>query len=129
MMVAPAGHSGEAPTVMRFYSGRPDGFDQTSVEAAQAFAAPVTVALQASDRTEQPAVASREIIGQAKAILMERHGLPADEAFRRLLRCFNVRLADVAAWLVHEGAPRGAGCESRPEPPRPPQPVPEREAG
>jgi hypothetical protein len=126
--------AGKRPTVMSFYSGDPDGFDRTSVETAQAFAAPVTVALQAVDRTEsqQRAVASRDVIGQAKGILIERHGVSADEAFTRLVRCSqetNIRLADVASWLVHENGNRGTGARSRPDARRPRQLVPEPEAG
>jgi transcriptional regulator with GAF, ATPase, and Fis domain len=129
--------AGKRPTVMSFYSRRSDGFDETSTEAAQIFAAPVTVALQAIDRTEslQRAVASRDVIGQAKGLLMERHALSADEAFTRLVRCSqetNVRLADVAAWLVHEGT-RGADHERRRPParpvPGPPRPLSVREVG
>jgi hypothetical protein len=130
--------AGKRPTVMSLYSRHPDGFDRTSIETAQAFAAPVTVALQAIDRTEslQRAVASRDVIGQAKGILMERHSLSAEEAFTRLVRCSqetNIRLADVASWLVHENSPGRADPEDRRDPPRPgPRPpgrVPAREAG
>lgn len=42
------------------------------------------------------------MIGQAKGILMERFGIPAEEAFHRLIRASqdtNVKLADVAHWL------------------------------
>lgn len=130
--------AGKRPTVLSLYSRRQDAFDGTSIETAQAFAAPVTVALQAVDRIEslQRAVASRDVIGQAKGVLMERHGLSADEAFTRLVRCSqetNIRLVDVAAWLVHQGGSHGAKAGSRGGTPRPgartaPR-VPDREAG
>ena len=45
----------------------------------------------------------RDVIGQAKGILMERHGLTADQAFRRLVELSqhsNAKLADVAEYLV-----------------------------
>lgn len=97
--------AGKRPTVMTFYCPRRDGFGEAGIQAAQAFAAPITVTLQAIDRTQslERAVESRDLIGQAKGMLMERHGLDADEAFSRLVRISqqnNIRLAVVAAWLV-----------------------------
>ncbi|MEA5361000.1 ANTAR domain-containing protein [Amycolatopsis sp., V23-08] len=49
------------------------------------------------------AVESRDVIGQAKGILMARQGLTADEAFdllRRTSQDLNVKLAEIAATLV-----------------------------
>ncbi|WP_236808825.1 ANTAR domain-containing protein [Amycolatopsis albispora] len=49
------------------------------------------------------AVEARDVIGQAKGILMARQGLTADEAFdllRRTSQDVNVKLADIAAALV-----------------------------
>ena len=51
----------------------------------------------------QQAVATRDVIGQAKGMLMERHGLDADRAFAVLVRYSrdtNTRLRDVAEALV-----------------------------
>jgi AmiR/NasT family two-component response regulator len=49
------------------------------------------------------ALATRDVIGQAKGVLMERHGLTSDQAFRRLVEMSqrsNAKLADVAEYLV-----------------------------
>jgi len=49
------------------------------------------------------AVVNRDVIGQAKGILMERHGLGAEEAFQRLVTMSqhaNIKLHDVAQNLV-----------------------------
>ncbi|WP_378741864.1 ANTAR domain-containing protein [Nocardia brasiliensis] len=50
------------------------------------------------------AIASRDVIGQAKGILMGRRGLTAEQAFELLSRTsqdLNVKLADLAATLVN----------------------------
>lgn len=52
-----------------------------------------------TQRRFHEALASRDVIGQAKGILMERHGVGADEAFTTLRRAsnrLNVRLRDIA---------------------------------
>jgi hypothetical protein len=49
------------------------------------------------------ALESRDVIGQAKGILMERHGIGADEAFARLVQMSqsgNVKLREIAENLV-----------------------------
>ncbi|SDF75541.1 GAF domain-containing protein [Lentzea fradiae] len=53
------------------------------------------------------AIDSRDIIGQAKGILMSRQGVTADEAFgllRQTSQDLNVKLVEVAARLVHRRA-------------------------
>jgi AmiR/NasT family two-component response regulator len=61
----------------------------------------------------QTALASRDVIGQAKGILMERHGIDADEAFERLVRISqttNTKLHAVAATVAERaGEPGGDG--------------------
>ena len=65
------------------------------------------------------ALASRDVIGQAKGILMERHRIGADEAFERLVRisqATNTKLHDVAATITGAGTDGGVdGC--RPDAP------------
>ena len=58
------------------------------------------------------AVSSRDVIGQAKGILMERYKLTADQAFQVLARVSqqtNRRLADIAEELTQTGSVPGAG--------------------
>ncbi len=52
----------------------------------------------------------RDLIGQAKGILMERHRLTGDQAFPRLVRVSrstNTKLVEVARRLVETGELRG----------------------
>jgi hypothetical protein len=77
---------------------------------ARMFAVYASLALAGTHRVEnlERAVARRDVIGQAKGILMHHHGIDADEAFTRL-RCAsqttNIKLHDVAAWVAAHGAP------------------------
>jgi hypothetical protein len=69
------------------------------------FVAYASLALSAADRLEQleGALVRRDVIGQAKGILMHRYDVDAEEAFARLRRASqttNTKLHDVAAWLV-----------------------------
>ena len=61
--------------------------------------------LRAEVQGLREALENRDVIGQAKGILMERHGISADEAFGRLVRISqdtNVKLHTVAEQLVGE---------------------------
>jgi hypothetical protein len=85
----------------------PGTFDATGAVLAQAFAAPLAVALQAAHRVAalERGLASRDLIGQAKGALMARHGVDATAAFEHLVRISqetNNRLAEVAARVVEE---------------------------
>ncbi len=51
-------------------------------------------------------MAVRDLIGQAKGILMERHKLTGDQAFALLVRASqhtNTKLSEVARYLVETG--------------------------
>jgi hypothetical protein len=77
---------------------------------ARMFAVYASLALSGTDRVEnlERAIARRDVIGQAKGILMRHYGIDADEAFARL-RCAsqstNYKLYDVAVWLVAHRTP------------------------
>jgi GAF domain-containing protein len=80
-----------------------------SERLAAALAAHVSIALAAAESRRQLSVAltNRDLIGQAKGILMERHRLTSDAAFSVLARASqetNTKLRDVAGELCRTGA-------------------------
>lgn len=97
---------------LNLMSGQPAAFDDDSLSTAALFAALAAVALNAAQTEEslQLALKSRDIIGQAMGILMERHRITDKEAFDRLStasQSLNMRLKDVADQVVltGEGSP------------------------
>lgn len=69
-------------------SARPHAFTEESQALAAVFAANVTIALAGQEWRRNMAVAlsSRDVIGQAKGILMERYRLTPDAAFALLVK-------------------------------------------
>jgi transcriptional regulator with GAF, ATPase, and Fis domain len=73
-------------------AGRPDAFDEESRALAAIFAANATLALAGQQWRQNMTVAlsSRDVIGQAKGILMERFRLTPDAAFALLVKSSQV---------------------------------------
>lgn len=96
---------------LNIYAHR-DGITETDRHRALLLATHASLALQHARSAEiaeleraslHRAIASRDVIGQAKGILMARQGLDADAAFhllRRTSQDLNVKLADIAKALV-----------------------------
>jgi GAF domain-containing protein len=97
---------------LNLYSGQLGGLDRGAYDVALLLAAYASLAIAdtaAVSRSEltaaqlRRAIESRDVIGQAKGILMQRRGISADEAFdllRRFSQDLNVKLAEVAALLA-----------------------------
>jgi GAF domain-containing protein len=90
---------------LNLYADRVDAFDDDDVAVASIFVTHASVALAAAHNEEglQIAIDARKLIGQAQGILMERYDLDAIRAFeflRRLSQHHNIKLRDVAAWVV-----------------------------
>lgn len=86
----------------------PDGFDRESAVLAAVFAAHATLALSAvrQVRNLHAKADSRDIIGQAKGILMERHQLTSPQAFHTLVRLsqtHNIKLRTLCEHLAATG--------------------------
>jgi GAF domain-containing protein len=97
---------------LNLYSRTPGAFDEEAQEVGQLFAAHAAVALAAAEHEShlRDGMAHRDLIGQAKGILMERHKLTADQAFGVLARVsqeMNRKLFEVARELTDTGAVPG----------------------
>jgi hypothetical protein len=93
---------------MNVYGRRTDAFDADAVEIGAVFATHCATVLAAVIAREgfEAALASRDVIGQAKGILMERHRLTATGAFELLRQGsqeLNVKLREVAQHVVDTG--------------------------
>jgi GAF domain-containing protein len=77
---------GDTMGALDFYSSRPHAFDERSQLLGQVFASHAAVALKAaiSEAGSEAALRSRDVIGQAKGVLMAQERLTAAEAFERL---------------------------------------------
>jgi GAF domain-containing protein len=93
---------------LNLYAPEPHAFDEESLHVGILFAGHAAVALadaQQRDRLVQ-AAHTRDLIGQAKGILMERYRIDADRAFSVLVRVSqqtNRKLRDLAEELVTTG--------------------------
>jgi GAF domain-containing protein len=78
--------SGDTMGALDFYAREPHAFDGRARSYGQVFASHAAVALKAAitEAGLERALHTRDLIGQAKGILMERHGLTARDAFERL---------------------------------------------
>ncbi|WP_007025626.1 GAF and ANTAR domain-containing protein [Saccharomonospora iraqiensis] len=95
---------------LNLYSWRTDAFDDDAERIGELFAAHAAVALAGSQGLAHLHVAlrTRDTIGMAKGILMERHGVDADRAFALLVEASqhaNLKLRDAAEWLVSQFRP------------------------
>jgi hypothetical protein len=101
---------------LNVYSREPGGLDTADRDIAVVLAAHASVALAATKANTaaemeaaqlRAALRSRDVIGQAKGVLMERRGIGADEAFdvlRAASQSLNVKLVTVAETLVSRRA-------------------------
>ncbi|SDQ54105.1 GAF and ANTAR domain-containing protein [Quadrisphaera sp. DSM 44207] len=93
---------------LNLLSEEANAFDEESEHVALLFAAHAAVAMVGAQEQDQlrTALGSRDVIGQAKGILMERFTITADQAFALLVRASqhgNRKLVDVAAALTRTG--------------------------
>jgi GAF domain-containing protein len=90
------------------YSRRPNAFDARSQAIAQVFATHASIAVKAALTVAglHTVIESRDVIGQAKGIIMSRHHLTADMAFdvlRTLSQKRNQPVRDLAREITETG--------------------------
>jgi len=92
---------------LNVYASEAGVFSQDSIDVGTILAQHAAVAMigRTAENNFQAALASRDVIGQAKGILMHRDNLTGLQAFGVLTRASkdtNIKLVDVARWLVNE---------------------------
>lgn len=93
---------------LNFYSWAP-GIDPDAIQLAELFAAHAAIALGRARHEHQlnESVASRQAIGTAVGIIMERYRIPEDRAFQFLVRASstsNIKLRAIAQEIVDSAA-------------------------
>jgi GAF domain-containing protein len=93
---------------LNLYSRHPRAFDEESERVGLLFAGHAAVAFAQAQKLDQLAVSvdTRDLIGQAKGILMERYDIDAVAAFATLVRASqhqNRKLRDLAEELARTG--------------------------
>jgi len=107
---------------LNLYSRRPNAFDDDSEHVGLLFASHAAIAFADAEKVRnlKVSLASRDVIGQAKGILMERFKISGDQAFLLLTRASqnrNRKLRDIAEELAHTGDVAGLDTRTgqRPE--------------
>lgn len=100
--------TGDDLGALNLHSRQSDAFDDESENIALLFATHAAVALVHARTEEQlrQGISTRDLIGQAKGILIERHKITGDQAFRLLVvasQRTNRKLYDIAIHLVTSG--------------------------
>jgi len=102
---------------------QPNAFDQESEQVGLLFVSHAAVAMAGAHKHDEmvAGLATRDLIGQAKGILMERYKIDAQRAFTLLVQASqhnNRKLRDVAEELATTGrlAQRNPGASSRAQP-------------
>ena len=108
MLAAQLYVQGDNLGALNLHSRQPDAFNDESEQVALMFAGHAAVAFAGAQAQEhmEAAVSRRDIIGQAKGILIERYKISGPEAFRLLVlasQSTNIKLYDVADYLVTSG--------------------------
>ncbi len=113
------------PGALNLYAHLPAAFGATDRAQGQLFATLARLAVDsAAERAEGhsragnlvDALRTRELIGQAQGILMERERITADQAFgvlRRASQHMNIKLREVAEMLVETGESPNTGTTQR----------------
>jgi hypothetical protein len=103
---------GPQRTALNLYARDAHVFGPQTRLGAGVFGLQAAALLHGADHAAQLGIAleSRDLIGQAKGILMERFAVTDDAAFQMLVSSSqdtNLKLVEVARWLARESNARG----------------------
>lgn len=109
---------GDTLGAMNLYAASPYSFAGGEQLVGELFASHAAVALAGAAESRQlnAALETRDVIGQAKGILMNRENVDALTAFNMLVHASqnaNIKLAEVAVWLVDEHSTPGSAGRPR----------------
>lgn len=101
---------------LSLYADQAAAFSESHERVTILLATFAALALAEAQRADQMhhALGSRDVIGQAKGILMERHGVTADAAFSvlsRVSQAENIKLAEVARPFVEPAISRACRAQ------------------
>lgn len=102
---------------LNLYADQPDAFTPDAEILADLVAQHAAVALAGAinEHDLNAALVNRDLLGQAKGILMQRDRLTTLQAFQLLVRTSqdtNTKIADVARWLITETENKAHGLRS-----------------
>jgi GAF domain-containing protein len=112
----------DRPSALSMYARLPAAFGATDRAQGQLFATLARLAIESAEKRASDeskagnlteALRTRELIGQAQGILMERERITADQAFdvlRRASQHMNIKLREVAETLVDTGESPDTGA-------------------
>jgi GAF domain-containing protein len=108
MLCAPLWISERTLGALTLYAAQPAAFSAHDERIIELFATLAALALAEAQRTEhlRSALVNRDVIGQAKGIIMERYKTTPDAAFSTLTRSSqnrNIKLHEVARQLIETG--------------------------
>jgi hypothetical protein len=100
--------NGGTRTALNLYSRAANTFDESARTTAGLFGLQAALLLYGANHARHlgQALESRDLIGQAKGILMERFRVTDEQAFRMLVSSSqntNIKLVEVARWLTKTG--------------------------
>ncbi len=122
MLCAPLWISERTLGALSLYAAQPAAFSAHDETIIELFATLAALALAEAQRTDhlRAALVNRDVIGQAKGIIMERYKINPDAAFSTLTRISqnrNIKLHEVARQLIETGelpdTTESGGRESR----------------
>ena len=98
----------QPPARARHVDQRPAALDESARTTGGLFGLQAALLLYGVNHARHlgQALASRDLIGQAKGILMERFRVTSEQAFRMLVSSSqntNIKLVEVARWLTETG--------------------------